>query len=69
MDQVWGSSRPARPKEPVKVLGIQFTGKRFEDKLADLRKELEKKKSLGFVVCEFSLTILSPSFRSNYPGD
>ena len=54
VDQVWGSSRPVRPREPVKVLGLKFTGKKFEDKLADLRNELEKKKSLGFVVCEYS---------------
>ena len=54
VDQVWGSSRPARPKEPVKVLGLEFTGKSFEEKLADLRKELTKKKSLGFVVCKYA---------------
>jgi Xaa-Pro aminopeptidase len=29
---------------------MQYSGKTFDDKIEDLRKELEKKKSLGFVV-------------------
>lgn len=28
----------------------KYSGKSFEDKIEDLRKELEKRKSLGFVV-------------------
>ncbi|KAI9784991.1 MAG: hypothetical protein M1839_001187 [Geoglossum umbratile] len=51
VDIVWGKDRPPRPNETVKVLGLEFAGKKFEDKLEDLRKELEKKKSPGFVVC------------------
>ncbi|KAI9677473.1 MAG: hypothetical protein M1817_006427 [Caeruleum heppii] len=51
VDVVWSDARPARPNEPVKVLGTEFTGKKFEEKIDDLRKELEKKKSAGFVVC------------------
>src|SRR5579862_8619096 len=51
VDIVWGNDRPPRPNEPVKTLGVEFAGKKFEDKLEDLRKELEKKKSPGFVVC------------------
>jgi len=50
VDQVWGSERPARPNEPVKVHGQKFAGKSFEEKIEDLRKELEKKKAAGFVV-------------------
>ncbi|KAI5928787.1 putative Xaa-pro aminopeptidase P [Camillea tinctor] len=50
VDRVWGSDRPARPSEPVIVLGEQFSGKDVKTKLVDLRKELEKKKALGFVV-------------------
>ncbi|KAI1638831.1 putative Xaa-pro aminopeptidase P [Biscogniauxia mediterranea] len=50
VDRVWGSDRPARPSEPVIVLGEQFAGKDVKTKLVDLRKELEKKKALGFVV-------------------
>lgn len=50
VDKVWGEDRPARPVEPVIVLGEKFAGKDVKTKLTDLRKELEKKKSLGFVV-------------------
>ncbi|KAF2756160.1 aminopeptidase-like protein [Pseudovirgaria hyperparasitica] len=50
VDAVWGSAKPSRPVEPVKVQPIEFAGKNTEEKLADLRKELEKKKSAGFVV-------------------
>ncbi|SZF05745.1 unnamed protein product [Blumeria hordei] len=50
VDQIWGSERPAKPMEPVVVLDQQFTGKDITTKLKDLRTELEKKKSCGFVV-------------------
>ncbi|KAL7627125.1 hypothetical protein AAE478_003901 [Parahypoxylon ruwenzoriense] len=50
VDKVWGADRPSRPNEPIIVLGETFSGKDVKTKLADLRKELEKKKSLGFVV-------------------
>jgi Xaa-Pro aminopeptidase len=32
------------------VQPMEYSGKSFDDKIEDLRKELEKKKSLGFVV-------------------
>jgi Xaa-Pro aminopeptidase len=50
VDLVWGAERPARPSEKVIVQPMQYSGKTFDDKIEDLRKELEKKKSLGFVV-------------------
>ncbi|KAI9826907.1 MAG: hypothetical protein M1832_005846 [Thelocarpon impressellum] len=50
VDQVWGMTRPARPREEVKVLGVEYAGKKFGEKLEDLRKELEKKQRAGFVV-------------------
>lgn len=50
VDEVWGKDKPARPNEPVKVLGQEFSGKKFQDKIEELRKELEKKKAAGFVV-------------------
>lgn len=50
IDVVWGDKRPARPSEKVIVQPIEYSGRSFEDKIEDLRKELEKKKSLGFVV-------------------
>ncbi len=48
---IWGDKRPSRPKEKVKTLPLEFTGKRFEEKIDDLRKELEKKKSAGLIIC------------------
>lgn len=50
VDEVWGTKKPARPNEPVKVLGMEYTGKSFQDKIEELRKELDKKKAAGFVV-------------------
>ena len=49
IDLVWGKERPSRPSEKVIVQSMQYSGKSFDDKIADIRKELEKKKSLGFV--------------------
>lgn len=49
VDLVWGKERPSRPSEKVIVQPLQYSGKSFDDKIADIRKELEKKKSLGFV--------------------
>ena len=49
VDAVW-KDRPSRPSEKVIVQPMEFAGKSFEDKISDLRKELEKRKSLGFVV-------------------
>ena len=53
IDQVWGKERPPRPNEKVKVLDEPISGKKFQEKLEDLRKELEKKKSAGLIVCVF----------------
>lgn len=32
---------------------MDFTGKGFEEKIEELRKELEKKKSAGLIVCMY----------------
>jgi Xaa-Pro aminopeptidase len=50
VDLVWGNNRPLRPNEPVKVLDTKYSGKKFEEKIEDLRKEIDKKKSLGLIV-------------------
>ena len=51
VDIVWGPKRPLRPQEKVKSLALEFTGKKAEEKIEDLRKELEKKKSAGLIIC------------------
>lgn len=50
VDQVWGSERPARPQERVIVLTEDYSGKSFKEKLEDLRKDLNKKKTAGMVI-------------------
>lgn len=50
VDLVWGKDRPERPSEPVKVHPDKFAGKSFQEKISDLRKELETKKKAGFVI-------------------
>lgn len=52
VDVIWGDSRPSRPKEKIKSLPLEFSGKKFEEKIEDLRKELEKKKSAGLIICK-----------------
>ena len=51
VDQVWGNERPSRPNEKVKVLELEFSGKKFLEKIEDVRKVLDKKNSAGFIVC------------------
>ncbi|KAL8683740.1 MAG: hypothetical protein Q9186_000374 [Xanthomendoza sp. 1 TL-2023] len=50
VDLVWGDKRPPRPNEKVSVLDIKYAGKKFEEKIEDLRKDLDKKKSAGLIV-------------------
>lgn len=50
VDEVWGSERPSRPAEPIIVLGNEFAGKPFSEKLQAVRETLTTKKSPGFVV-------------------
>jgi Xaa-Pro aminopeptidase len=50
IDIVWGEDRPPRPDQSIKLLGQQFAGKGIRVKLEDLRKELDKKRSSGFVI-------------------
>ena len=51
VDLVWGKDRPSRPQEKVRVHPVEYAGKPFQEKIAELRKELETKKKAGFVVC------------------
>lgn len=50
IDIVWGKDRPARPNEEVKVHPIELAGKPVEEKIEELRKELEKKKKSGIII-------------------
>lgn len=50
VDIVWGNERPPRPREAVTVLQDSLAGKSVYRKLQDLRRELEKKNAIGFVI-------------------
>lgn len=49
VDKIW-KDRPVRPAERVIVLSDEYAGKNFKEKLTELRKELDKKKTAGMVV-------------------
>jgi Xaa-Pro aminopeptidase len=50
VDIAWGAGRPALPGEPIVVHPVRYAGKSVQAKLVELRQELSKKKSPGFVV-------------------
>lgn len=58
IDRVWDEDRPGRPNEKIKVHPDKFAGKPFQEKIADLRKELGKKKKAGLIVCRLFLPSL-----------
>ncbi|KAI4264083.1 MAG: hypothetical protein L6R42_000793 [Xanthoria sp. 1 TBL-2021] len=66
VDLVWGDDRPARPNKKVSVLDVKFAGKKFEEKIEDLRKELDKKKSAGLIVFFFSYAAVTPTTATLY---
>ncbi|KAK5098846.1 hypothetical protein LTS08_006224 [Lithohypha guttulata] len=49
VDKIW-KDRPARPAEKVIVLPLEYAGKDYDEKIAELRKELDKKKTAGMVI-------------------
>jgi Xaa-Pro aminopeptidase len=50
VDLCWGSDRPDPPSNTVTTLPDKFSGKDVQAKLSELRRELAKKNSMGFVV-------------------
>ncbi|PYI20744.1 hypothetical protein BO86DRAFT_417918 [Aspergillus japonicus CBS 114.51] len=50
VDLVWKNDKPAPPREKVTVHPEKYAGKSFQEKIQDLRKELENKKAAGFVI-------------------
>ena len=50
VDVVWGSARPPRPLKKIKVLPEKYSGKRFQEKIEELRKEIDKKKAAGMII-------------------
>lgn len=57
IDLVWGKDRSPRPNEEVIVLNNEYAGKGVDEKLKELRIELAKKKSAGFIVCKYTLSV------------
>lgn len=50
VDVVWDTQRPSRPMNQVKVHPVKYAGKDVSSKLAELRRELDKKNAPGMVV-------------------
>ena len=50
IDDIWGR-QPARPRNPIIALGLEFTGKRVHEKITDLRRTLKERDFSGIVVC------------------
>jgi len=50
VDLCWHSDRPPVPRNPVVPLAHEFAGKDVKAKLTELRQELTKKNSSGFIV-------------------
>jgi hypothetical protein len=65
VDLVWGKERPARPSEKVRVHPEKYAGKPFQEKVAELRKELESKKKAGFIICKIASHITQPGRLTN----
>lgn len=68
VDLVWGKDRPARPAEPVLVLDKKYAGKDYVDKIADIRKDLEKKNSHGLVLSGLDEIMWLFNVRGTYKG-
>lgn len=49
VDHIW-EDQPKQSETPLKILPIEFTGKRFQDKLTDLRQAIKAKNGTGFLV-------------------
>jgi Xaa-Pro aminopeptidase len=60
IDLVWGKERPARPSEKVRVHPEKYAGKPFQEKVAELRKDLESRKKAGFIICKNIHLIIKP---------
>ncbi|KAJ5908590.1 hypothetical protein N7495_001272 [Penicillium taxi] len=50
IDVVWGVNRPQRPCEKLRVHPVKYAGKKFQEKISDLRKELETRKRAGIII-------------------
>ncbi|CAG8463560.1 93_t:CDS:10 [Diversispora eburnea] len=50
VDLAWGNERPPRPLNKVIILEERYTGKSHNEKIANLREELNKDNFYGFVV-------------------
>lgn len=50
IDIIWGSDRPKQSETPVSILPYHYTGRRFTDKLTDLRAAIKAKRGHGFLV-------------------
>uniref|UniRef100_A0A060TCM0 ARAD1D43846p n=1 Tax=Blastobotrys adeninivorans TaxID=409370 RepID=A0A060TCM0_BLAAD len=50
IDTVWGEERPSRSKDSIFALSREYTGRDFEDKIAELQKEVSKQGGTAIVL-------------------
>ena len=52
VDSVWGAERPPRPINPVTQLDFLFTGKTVQDKLSQIRLDVEDEGAEALLITE-----------------
>ncbi|CAG0898237.1 unnamed protein product [Cyprideis torosa] len=50
VDIVWGSQRPSLGKNPIIILGQEYAGRKWEEKLEDVRQHLEEKDACAVIL-------------------
>ena len=51
IDPIWGGDRPPIPTSPFQVHPLEYAGKSYQDKVADIRTEMKTKKASLAVFC------------------
>ena len=51
IDPIWGDARPPIPTSPFQVHPLEYAGKSYQDKVADIRTQMETKKASLAVFC------------------
>lgn len=51
IDPIWGDARPPIPTAPFQVHPLEYAGKTYQEKVTEIRKEMESKKATLAVFC------------------
>lgn len=50
IDEIWGSERPSRPKQPIMILDDVYAGQTYKEKVTTLQAEIAKNNGTSFFV-------------------